>query len=140
MIVIDQPIVPLKIEWVGFRIHIGAILMWLLYISYVRFWANALQLNKREGKLTWFFYKTAVPLIMVYIVFGNLAANFLLGIWEMVFFIVIRVYLGVFGFYVTVLALTRRKNYYYRYLVGGSIAIIVSSLLSTYVYLFLHFF
>lgn len=140
MVVLDQPIAPFNIPFTNIKIHIDAVLLWLLYIAYVRFWGNALQLKKEEGRFTWFFYKTATPLIITYIIFENLAANISLGILEQVFFIIIRVYLGGFGFYVTMLALKKRKKIYYSYLAGGSIAIIVSSLISTYVHLVSHSF
>lgn len=130
-----QKIHPYQIENINLNVSIDATLLWSIYIAYVLFWGKALQLQKKEGRFTWIFYKTATPVIIAYIILENIGVNTSLGIGEMICFIFIRVYLGCFGMVITVYALRKRKNYYYFYLACGSISIIVSSLFSTYVHL-----
>lgn len=134
MATIDQLVVPYYISSLKINFSVDDTLMWLIYIAYVRFWGNALQLKKSEGKFTWVFYQTAIPLIIGYIIFENIAVNIPTKTFGTILYIFIRIYLGCFGFYVTILSLKKRESHYYNYLAGGSIAIITSSLVSTYVY------
>lgn len=126
-------ILPFHITGIDIKVSIDSTLMWMTYLTYVLFWGNALQLNKNEGNLIWRFYKTSIPIILLYILYESVVVNIPFGAFDTVLYILIRVYLGCFGFVVTIYALRRRKNYYFNYLASGSIAIITSSLFSTYV-------
>ncbi len=133
MVKVDNQFAEYTIAPLDITVAIDTTLMWCIYIAYVLFWGNALQFHRKDGVFSWVFYKTAVLVIVCYIVWGNIIANFPMGSFEVYPFLFVRLYLGCFGMLVTLLALRKRESPFYLYLAGGSISIIVSSLFSAYV-------
>ncbi|SFQ37044.1 sensor histidine kinase [Parafilimonas terrae] len=113
-------------------------LLMITYIAYAIFWKQSLQLQKKDGRFIWYYYKSIAPVILIYIIWENITSNINVGFVEMIFYIIIRIYLAVFTFTTTIYTLKLRNNIYYVYLACGTISIILSGLFSTYVQLCLN--
>jgi signal transduction histidine kinase len=109
----------------------------LIYAVYVRFWSNALWLSKKDGLFIWYYYKSLIPVIFSYILWENIALNIDTGAIQAEVYIGVRLYLSIFTFAALVNTLKLRRNIYFYYIAGGTVALIFSGLFSTYVQLVL---
>lgn len=108
-------------------------MLMLTYIAYIKFWGEAFFLRKADNRFVWYYYRSAFPVIWLYIIWGNIARNFDVVAVSQVLFIAVRFYLTVFGFIAVIVSLKKRQNMYYYYLAGGTAVIVIFGIFSTLV-------
>jgi len=127
-----------RIESIGINIATDATILMLGYIAYIRFWGEALQLNKNDKAVIWNYYRFTPLIITLYIIWENVSANIDAGVMAKITFVAVRMYMCSFGLLAIVYSLKKRRTIYYYYLAGGTITIVVAGLFSTYVQLVLN--
>jgi signal transduction histidine kinase len=104
-------------------------LQMLSFMFYIRFLGYALFLKKSDNRYAFYFWQSAVPVVMTYILLQFVIGN--IGTVDLIMRIVIRVYLLLFGLWALLLLLKKRNNLYYYYLSAAAISMIFFGLLSS---------
>ncbi len=127
-----EPYIYYYYQYLGIRLAIDSNLMWVTFIFYISFISKAFTHLGHVNDRTSRFFSVIIYMIIINIVWENLAANILLGKWNLLIGYLIRIFLSAFAIWVIIAALQKRGLFYY-YLAAGNMAVIFFSLVSVYV-------
>lgn len=111
------------------RTNWDEILQMLSFMFYIRFLGFALFLKKTDNKYAYYFWQSAVPVVLVYILLQFLFGTN--GTIDIILRATIRVYLLIFGLWALLLLLRQRNNLYYYYLAAAAIFMISFGVISS---------
>lgn len=104
----------------------------LSFTFYVHFMGVALDLDKKKDRRALFFVALTPWMAMVYILFQIILANIpgdqALYVWAKIY---IRVYLLLFGLYILLFVVLKRRKVYYSYLAAGAVSMILFGIISS---------
>ncbi len=105
------------------------VIQMLGFMFYINFLGHALFFKKEESKYTWYFYKTAIPVILGYcsLLFVLAKFEFVIPILQ----IIIRIYLLIFGLLSILIVWDKKKSLYYKYLFAAAVSMILFGLISS---------
>lgn len=95
------------------------------FMLYIRFMGLALDLKRDRAPLSYFFYKLAVPIIVVYLISHSLSLSYGFNNFATLIYLLVRIYLLVFGVLGLIYGLKSKSSTFLNYLSAGAFSIII---------------